>query len=108
MESRNWSQIEPINTPRLNASACKVGEKFIYLFGGLNPERNEFTDTIERYNTKLEIWATMSVKFPVKISNCFSFSFSRDFVLIMGGITKKPDPVIPTSSEINTNKGYMA
>ena len=53
MHSRKWSQVEPINTPRLNASACKVGEKYIYLFGGLNPERNEFTDSIERYNTKL-------------------------------------------------------
>ena len=53
METRSWEAIEPNNTARLNASACKCGHKYIYLFGGLNVEKNEFTDSIERYNTQL-------------------------------------------------------
>lgn len=49
-ESRSWEQVEPVNTPRINAAACKCGDKYIYLFGGLDVQRNEFTDSIERYN----------------------------------------------------------
>jgi len=89
METRSWESIEPNNTARLNASACKCGQKYIYLFGGLNVEKNEFTDSIERYNNQLQIWTTLTVKFPVKISNSFAFSFNPNFILIMGGITKK-------------------
>ena len=89
LETMSWSPIEPVNTARLNASACKCGDKYIYLFGGLNVEKNEFTDSIERYNSKLEIWTTLAIKMPNKISNSFSFSFNQNFILIMGGITKK-------------------
>lgn len=53
LDTRSWETVEPNNIPRLNASACKCGSKYIYLFGGLNVEKNEFTDSIERYNTKL-------------------------------------------------------
>lgn len=31
-----WESIEPINIARINASACKCGRKYIYLFGGLD------------------------------------------------------------------------
>jgi len=45
-----WEFVEPIHCARINAAACKCGTKYIYLFGGMDVERNEFTDTIERYN----------------------------------------------------------
>jgi hypothetical protein len=89
ISTRNWESIEPINHARINASSCKCGKKYIYLFGGLDVEKNEFTDTIERYNTQLEIWTTINIRMPYKISNSFAFSFSEDSILIMGGITKK-------------------
>ena len=50
METRSWESVEAIETARLNASACKCGKKYIYLFGGLNVEKNEFSDSIERFN----------------------------------------------------------
>lgn len=43
-EKKTWEQIEPVNTARINASATKCGYKYVYLFGGLSSERNEFTD----------------------------------------------------------------
>ena len=89
MDTLSWESMEPINIARLNASACKCGQKYLYLFGGLNVEKNEFTDTIERYNNQLEIWTTLQVKLPLKISNSFAFSFSENYILIMGGIVKK-------------------
>ena len=55
----------------------------------MDVERNEFTDTIERYNEELQIWTLLTIKLPHKISNCYAFSFSADFIIIMGGITKK-------------------
>jgi hypothetical protein len=51
LDTRSWESVEPNNTARLNASACKCGPKYIYLFGGLHVEKNEFTDSIERFNT---------------------------------------------------------
>ena len=49
-ETQRWEWVEPIHTARINAAACKCGKYYIYLFGGMDVERNEFTDTIERYN----------------------------------------------------------
>lgn len=91
METRSWEIMESINIPRLNASATKCGKKYIYLFGGLNVEKNEFTDVIERYNSQLEIWTTLLIKMPSKISNCYAFSFDNESILIMGGMVKKDE-----------------
>lgn len=91
VETRSWETVEPNNIARLNASACKCGSKYIYLFGGLNVEKNEFTDSIERYNNQLSIWTTLPVKLQVKLSNSFAFSFNPNFILVMGGITKKQE-----------------
>jgi hypothetical protein len=65
-------------------------------------EKNEFTDSIERYNVQLEIWTTLNIKMPHKISNSFAFSFSEESILIMGGITKKK--IVTTPS---TNNSYQ-
>jgi hypothetical protein len=89
IETLRWETVEPLNIARLNASACKCGDKYIYIFGGLNVEKNEFTDSIERYNSNLDIWTKLQIRLPLKISNSFAFSFSDSSILIMGGITKK-------------------
>ena len=36
IKARKWIQSEPINVPRINAAACKCGNKYLYLFGGLD------------------------------------------------------------------------
>jgi hypothetical protein len=88
-ERQQWETVEPVNLARVNASACKCGDKYIYLFGGLDIQKNEFTDCIERYNQELSIWTILTLKLPNKISNCFAFSINPEMILIMGGVIKK-------------------
>ena len=38
VETSSWEIMEENNIARLNASACKCGQKYIYLFGGLDVE----------------------------------------------------------------------
>ena len=78
-----------MNIARINATACKCGTKYIYLFGGLDIQKNEFTDNIERFNQELSIWTILTLKLPNKISNCFAFSLNPEMILIMGGVIKK-------------------
>jgi hypothetical protein len=89
LESRSWEELEPVNVARINASATKCGEKYVYLFGGLDVLKNEFTDSIERYNSQLSIWTILNVKLPNRIANLFTFSLNPNMILIMGGIVKK-------------------
>jgi hypothetical protein len=55
----SWESVEPVHMARINGTACKCGDKYIYLFGGMDVEKNEFTDCIERYNSKLELWTIL-------------------------------------------------
>ena len=89
LKAQQWETVEPVNIPRINASACWCGRKYIYLFGGLDVAKNEFTDSVERYNNQLAIWTVLSVKMPARISNCFTFALNPEMILIMGGIVKK-------------------
>ena len=36
---------------------------------------------------------------PFKITNNFAFSFNQDFIVILGGMLKKPDAYIPKESQ---------
>ena len=47
-KARKWVQVESNNHARINAAACKCGNKYIYLFGGL--DKKDFIDKIERFN----------------------------------------------------------
>jgi N-acetylneuraminic acid mutarotase len=89
-------------TPRMNASACKCGPKHIYIFGGLTQDpatgSSIFLDSIERYNTVLNIWTQLQIRLPQKISNNFAFSFSADYIVLLGGMLKKDEAYIPRES----------
>lgn len=62
-KSKKWSTLESkINTERINSSACKQGNKYIFLFGGL--AQTEFIDSVERFNRDLNIWTELKVKMP--------------------------------------------
>ena len=101
IRSRKWvlcDESQVINIPRVNASACKCGPKHIYLFGGLSAD-DEFLDSVERYNTQLGIWTVLDVKIPFRISNNFAFSFNQDFIIILGGMLKKPEAYVPKESQ---------
>jgi len=62
-KARKWVQQDTnINHGRINASACKCGTKYLYLFGGL--DNRDFLDSIERYNLTLDIWTILKIKLP--------------------------------------------
>lgn len=61
-KARKWVMVESINHARINASACKSGSKYIYLFGGL--DKKDFIDHIERFNLLLDIWTVIKVRLP--------------------------------------------
>lgn len=44
----------------MNASACSLGDNYIYVFGGLGPT-NDFYNNIERFNCELKIWTPLNV-----------------------------------------------
>ncbi len=96
-KARKWLQSEPINIARINASACKCGHKYLYLFGGL--DQASFLNTVERFNLQLEIWTVLKVKMPTKISNMFSFSLNPNYIVIMGGMKRKEDEFVPKESK---------
>jgi Galactose oxidase, central domain len=86
-KARKWVLAESINQARINATACKCGSKYIYLFGGL--DKKEFLDTIERFNLSLDIWTVLKVRMPNKMANMFSHSLNSEYIVIMGGMKKK-------------------
>ena len=62
-------------------------------------EEDEFLDSIERYNTQLGIWTVLDVKIPQKVTNNFAFSFNPDYIVILGGMLKKPEAFVPKESQ---------
>jgi hypothetical protein len=62
LKAKKWVISDNINIGRINASACKCGNKYLYLFGGLDSK--DFLDTIERYNSVLMIWTVLKIKMP--------------------------------------------
>ena len=99
IRSRKWELCDDkqkINKARINASACKC-DRYVYLFGGLSAE-DEFLDSIERYNVQLKIWTVLDVKMPIKVSNHYSFSFNPKYIIILGGLMKKPEQFVPRES----------
>eukprot|EP00347_Sterkiella_histriomuscorum_P013856 403363103 len=95
-KARKWAKIESINHARINASACKCGPKYLYLFGGL--DKHNFLDSIERFNLTLDIWTVMKIKLPQRMANFFSFSLNKDYIIIMGGMKKKQEEYVPKES----------
>jgi len=96
-KARKWVMAESINHARINAAACKCGNKYIYLFGGL--DKKDFLDSIERYNLQLEIWTLIKVKMPSRVANLFAFSINSDYIVIMGGMKKKAEELVPKESK---------
>ena len=58
LKSREWEELEPMNYPRINPSACLQGT-FLYVFGGR--DHIDFLDQIERLNIELNVWSPLRV-----------------------------------------------
>ncbi len=84
LQSRQWEEIEPINSPRMNTAAIRVGEKYIYIFGG-QCERG-YVDNIERYNHDLNIWTQLEVSLPERMANLTAMSITPTTIMLLGGL----------------------
>ena len=90
LDTKEWSEIAPMNVKRINAGACSIGDTHIYVFGGRS-DGSEFYDSIERYNVDLGLWNMLTYTLPKKLCNLFAFPFSTnnsDNIVVLGGIKK--------------------
>ena len=97
LKARKWVMVESINHARINAAACKCGDRYVYLFGGL--DKKEFIDKIERFNMELDIWTILKVKMPEKMANMMAFAINNEYIMIMGGMKKKQEEFLPKDTK---------
>jgi hypothetical protein len=90
--AKSWEEIEPLNIPRLNAAASRVGDKYIYLFGGTT-ERG-FVDIIERYNMDLNIWTQLDIALPERMSNLTVLPIGAHMLMLFGGLKYNRAPAL--------------
>jgi hypothetical protein len=62
-----WQEISDLNIPRKNSSMCALTSDSLYVFGGTTPE-DHMTEIIEQYLVSANIWITLPVRMPYKMS----------------------------------------
>lgn len=91
-----WQEISDLNIPRKNSSMCALTSDSMYVFGGTTPE-DHMTDIIEQYLVSANIWITLPVRMPYKMSFLSAFKVSPYQMLIMGGIVEGESDIIKES-----------
>ncbi len=83
LNAQGWQNTQPLNTPRVGASAV-VWNQHIYLFGG-KTNGNTVLNTVEKYNPANGIWDTLAV--PPFIDARFNASaiVFRNKIFLIGG-----------------------
>lgn len=76
-----------MNVPRKNSSVCALTADSMYVFGGTTPDEH-MTDIIEQYLVSANIWITLPVRMPYKLSFLSTFKVSPFQILILGGIVE--------------------
>eukprot|EP01022_Parablepharisma_sp_SALTPOND_P025406 TRINITY_DN5923_c0_g1_i2.p1 TRINITY_DN5923_c0_g1~~TRINITY_DN5923_c0_g1_i2.p1 ORF type:complete len:432 (+),score=31.74 TRINITY_DN5923_c0_g1_i2:1179-2474(+) len=84
IQTKKWEEIEPLNVPRMNTAAIRIGEKYVYIFGGQSDKG--FLDSIERYNLDLNIWTLLDVSLPTRVSNLTVLQASNSTLILLGGL----------------------
>ncbi|CAI2362087.1 unnamed protein product [Moneuplotes crassus] len=84
LKSKQWEEIEILNTPRMYSCSAAIGGTHVYTFGGIGPL--DYLTSIERYNIGLNIWTELKVKLPTKLSNAFACSVNAHEIVILGGM----------------------
>jgi len=58
MRANQWKQASGLSFPRSEMSACLIGSKYIYVFGGFNVEENTYYSLhVERFNLEQKTFA---------------------------------------------------
>ena len=91
-----WQEISDLNIPRKNSSMCALTSDSLYVFGGTTPE-DHMTEIIEQYLVSANIWITLPVRMPYKMSFLSTFKVSPYQILIMGGIVEGESDIIKES-----------
>ena len=87
IKGHNWMPIEHLNVPRINMGSCLVSKKYLYVFGG--SDENGILDSIERYNSSLDVWTLLQVKMQSKVTNLFAHAINEDAIIVLGGVKRK-------------------
>lgn len=85
LDKKEWDPVAALNNRRINCGACTIGQKHIFVFGGRN-ESDTFYDTVERLNIELNLWNLLKIQLPQKLCNLFAFTFSENYIVILGGL----------------------
>ena len=75
---------------------CALTSDSLYVFGGTTPE-DHMTEIIEQYLVSANIWITLPVRMPYKMSFLSTFKVSPYQILIMGGIVEGESDIIKES-----------
>jgi hypothetical protein len=91
-----WQEISDLNVPRKNSSLCALTSDSMYVFGGTTPD-DHMTEIVEQYLVSANIWITLPVKMPYRMSFLSSFKVSPYQILILGGIVEGESEIIKES-----------
>lgn len=70
-----WQEISDMNIPRKNSTVVALTADSLYVFGGTTPD-DHMSEVIESYLVSANIWVTLPVKMPYKMSFLSSFKVS--------------------------------
>lgn len=95
-----WQEISDLNVSRKNASVCALTADSLYIFGGTTPD-DHMTDIIEQYLVSANIWISLPVKMPYKMSFLSTFKVSPFQIIILGGIVEGESEIVKESFVTN-------
>lgn len=105
VDKQEWKQLASMNVERINPGCCVVDHQHVYVFGGRSADPHaDFFETIERLNVDLNLWSFLKVKLPTGLTNLFAFQVKKDYILVLGGITRValPPEKQPQNAKNNT------
>lgn len=85
-----WFEMQPLVEGRCSAGACSLDNgRFLYVFGGYQYDKEarslRMLQSIERYNTELDIWLKLDLVTPVRIANPICCSLNDRSIILLGG-----------------------
>eukprot|EP01017_Pseudomicrothorax_dubius_P013795 TRINITY_DN1620_c0_g1_i19.p1 TRINITY_DN1620_c0_g1~~TRINITY_DN1620_c0_g1_i19.p1 ORF type:complete len:582 (-),score=145.91 TRINITY_DN1620_c0_g1_i19:35-1780(-) len=99
LAAKKFYELRDVNYPRVKGAATYIAEKeFVYLFAGFNENYiNKYIDKIERYNFKLNDWATLKFNILDDVAyspsmNAVALRAQGQEILVLGG-SRDGEPV---------------
>ena len=78
-----------MNVERINPGCCTFDKQYVYVFGGRSADaRADFYDSIEKFNTDLNLWSFFKIRLPEKLCNMYAFTVKNDYIMVLGGLKR--------------------